>query len=63
VATLILGLLLIAVLTVLALAVSSWRFRRQRAHEEALAKRAAEEAVNLAVDRVRGEPWRRQASS
>lgn len=61
--TLIFGLLLIVVLTVLALAVSSWRFRRQRAREEAVAKRAAEKAVSLAIDRVRGEQWRRQASS
>jgi hypothetical protein len=61
--TLVAGLALIIVLTGLTLAVSSYRFRRQRSKEAALAKRAAEEAVNLAIDRVRGEQWRRQASS
>jgi hypothetical protein len=56
-ATLLLGLACIIVLTVLALVSTSYHFRRQRTHEEALAKRVAEETVTLAVKSVRGEQW------
>lgn len=61
--TLIPALAVIIVLTIVASIFASYRLRRQRAREEALAKRVAEETVNLALDTVRGEQWRRQASS